>query len=722
VLISCALPKAAPADNLLSNAGFLYASNGSTNADSSALNWSKGGEATRESWGSKDGDGYLASIHNWGGTDSLGYWYQEIAATAGIHYVLGGYFTADANYTYSGLFLKLEFYNSSMVQLGVSTMLVSGVGSSWEYREVETAAPTNTAWLRAVVAADGQGNAGAFKFDEMNLEILDSAVALLEPGEGCYIGVNLRWDVETAVSFNNSVGWDHICFVDFLEFPLASYSAYDGHMGQVKEVGGIFVATLEPGNAHGGIENISSNDCQTFAGWCSYWNGQGVPIFIRFAHEMNGDWYDWGMKPRTYREKFRLLADIVHATATNTAMLWAPNVAGAYPYGVYENMTKATYTNSYGSLGDWFLLDSNGDGLLNDTVGQKDDPYEPFYPGDTYVDWVGMTIYHWGSYWPWHYNAWPEQRKLFNQITGNYSGHNGDDTWNPNFYSTYSDGHDKPMMIPETSGYYRPAEKADPGGYPKYTNDEYYIKSLWMEQVYNVYGDTANALDVADSFPNLKCINWFSQYKIEAEAESDWVNWTVTSNSTVKSKYYDWLNALKNGSRRYLHADDLTGHVYGWNCSLEGWTSGGSPFSASVTTSSPHQGRGCIQIDYDDSSSPYGKTVMADFSAMQDARSWSNYNAVSVYAKVPSGVSWATYRIAFQSSQTSWDILASTSCPNDNVWHELTFPYDWSNHNTSDWLNVYLQIDLPTGSPATVYLDALSVTTQTPAGTVFWFR
>ena len=33
-----------------------------------------------------------------------------------------------------------------------------------------------------------------------------------------------------------------------------------------------------------------------------------------------------------------------------------------------------------------------------------DDPYSPYYPGDEYVDWVGASIYSYGSVFPWSDN------------------------------------------------------------------------------------------------------------------------------------------------------------------------------------------------------------------------------------------------------------------------------------------------------------------------------
>jgi len=77
----------------------------------------------------------------------------------------------------------------------------------------------------------------------------------------------------------------------------------------------------------------------------------GVPIFLRFANEMNGNWTPWKSTPQAYIEKFRLVADVFHKEAPdNVAMLWAP---GANPI----------------------------------------DNIQSYYPGDKYVDWVGVSLY-----------------------------------------------------------------------------------------------------------------------------------------------------------------------------------------------------------------------------------------------------------------------------------------------------------------------------------------
>ena len=76
----------------------------------------------------------------------------------------------------------------------------------------------------------------------------------------------------------------------------------------------------------------------------------GVPVFLRFAGEMNGDWVPYHGNPALYAAKFRLVARVMHETAPNVAMVWCPN-------DVPEHKIK------------------------------------PYYPGPDAVDWVGVNFY-----------------------------------------------------------------------------------------------------------------------------------------------------------------------------------------------------------------------------------------------------------------------------------------------------------------------------------------
>ena len=85
-----------------------------------------------------------------------------------------------------------------------------------------------------------------------------------------------------------------------------------------------------------------------------------VPVAIRFMHEMNGNWYPWSVNEQgntstQFVEAWRHVWDIFHSVgATNVIWIWAPNVLR----GAQDDVSLASV-----------------------------------YPGDQYVDWIGMSAY-----------------------------------------------------------------------------------------------------------------------------------------------------------------------------------------------------------------------------------------------------------------------------------------------------------------------------------------
>lgn len=81
------------------------------------------------------------------------------------------------------------------------------------------------------------------------------------------------------------------------------------------------------------------------------------PVAISFGHEMNGYWYPWSTSGATAAEfvaAWRHIHDLfAKAGAGNVVWIWNPNVVNPVP-----NV-----------------------------------PLQPFWPGDAYVDWVGLTGY-----------------------------------------------------------------------------------------------------------------------------------------------------------------------------------------------------------------------------------------------------------------------------------------------------------------------------------------
>jgi len=102
-------------------------------------------------------------------------------------------------------------------------------------------------------------------------------------------------------------------------------------------------------------------------------------VMIRFAHEMNGNWYPWGSTfntPGEYIAAWRHVHDIfVQAGATNVTWVWSPNALYYDQHVPYTSQIDA------------------------------------FYPGDAYVDWVGFSAFNWaGQY---KQNVWTTPDNLF---------------------------------------------------------------------------------------------------------------------------------------------------------------------------------------------------------------------------------------------------------------------------------------------------------------------
>lgn len=351
----------------------------------------------------------------------------------------------------------------------------------------------------------------------------------LEPSRGCYLGFNVG-DGDTLQRLSTRLGLNPAVFVQFYAFPLSDdgWRRLNTFLSEVRDQGGIALVTLEP---FGGLETVTSNACWDLANFCAAFETQGIAgIMIRFAHEMNGSWYPWGQQPILYTNKFRLLAQAIHQRTSRTALVWAPNYGAGYPFpfgGPYQARPGTP---------DFALLDTNGDGVLS----QADDMYGPYYPGDDAVDWVGMTIYHWGVSYPWLENELPLPNSFARALTGNQGEL-------PDFYARFcNDGvHNKPLIIPETSAFYNTQQ---PGA------NEFAIKQAWWQQVFNISGDNPNAWDVAAHFPKLKCINWFDHLKIESEARSQWIDWRVSACPLLRDAFLDYVRTLRAGQPYFLIA------------------------------------------------------------------------------------------------------------------------------------------------------------------------
>lgn len=71
-------------------------------------------------------------------------------------------------------------------------------------------------------------------------------------------------------------------------------------------------------------------------------------------------------------------------------------------------------------------------------------------------------------------------------------------------------------------------------------------------QVFNVLGDTDNAVDLSQSFPMIKMVNWFDQETTEADISGDLVDWRVTAgcDQSITTAFLGWLDTPAVESNR----------------------------------------------------------------------------------------------------------------------------------------------------------------------------
>lgn len=345
----------------------------------------------------------------------------------------------------------------------------------------------------------------------------------LVPEDGAWLGASIDWEHHTLSEFADRVGHAPAVAVTFADVPLLEedLAEVDAAAAQAGDAGSMLLLTLEP---HGGLDTVTRPVTRGLAERVDGYTRDGVPVLIRFGHEMNGSWYAWSQDPRGYVRAFRLLARAVHAHAPGAAMMWAPNYGGGYPFPGGEHRAPEGSPRAR-------LLDTDGDGQ----VTGRDDPYAPYWPGREFVDWVGMSVYHWGRSYPWGENEVPEPGKFVDFLRGTYDGPVGDERAVPDFYREYGERERKPVAVTETAALYVPGN----GG-----ASERSVKQRWWRQAF--------AADLHERLPWLRMINWFEWRKRETEVGAV-VDWTVTRDDAIRDRFVadlpEWARAAEDVPR-----------------------------------------------------------------------------------------------------------------------------------------------------------------------------
>ena len=329
------------------------------------------------------------------------------------------------------------------------------------------------------------------------------------PDDGnAYYGVQLDWQQDSVGDYASRLGATPAMYGRYVNFPLTpeEEKAVSEEVAELAGARSAMMLTLEPRN---GLASVTPEVLAAFSQELTTWTRKGVPVMVRFAHEMNGSWYPWGQQPALFIEKIRQVAAAVHAVPGST-MLWSPNEGGGYPFpGGAQEAKPGTAAFS--------ALDTNGDGKLS----MDDDPYSPYWPGDDAVDWVGLTLYHFGDVYPWGENEIPAPGKLAAKITGTYKTGLVDETAVPDFYAAYAVGRAKPFAISETAAFYNTARTDGAAALE--------IKSAWWKQLFDP-GFSAQ-------FPQMKLAMWFEYTKEETEPSNQVIDWRATADPAILAPF-----------------------------------------------------------------------------------------------------------------------------------------------------------------------------------------
>jgi beta-mannanase len=299
---------------------------------------------------------------------------------------------------------------------------------------------------------DGQVYHGAFPVSQNSTTPGDYWLdpVTFENLAGKHLAVVL-WYGDWSSSFQNSIG-----------------SIIDQHLkpaGRVLEVGWM------PSQAT--LDDISNGAWDNYLNqWFTAAREQGQPIFLRFASEMNGNWLNYDgwhnggsvstelgwQATEKYKAAWRHVHDLARQMrACNVAFVWSPNYASA----PNPNANWPQY-----AWNDW----------------------RNYYPGDNYVDWVGIDLY---DFW----------------------GENPRDMIRP-FYEEYAAR--KPIMLAETAGHNDPIVDAD--------------KQRYIGQLFDA---------MESEFPRIKAFVWFnySQSGYNWRIEETPASLTNYQNRVANSRY-----------------------------------------------------------------------------------------------------------------------------------------------------------------------------------------
>ncbi|MBX3118155.1 MAG: hypothetical protein KF784_03755 [Fimbriimonadaceae bacterium] len=193
------------------------------------------------------------------------------------------------------------------------------------------------------------------RLPELNSVAKTYTAAKFEPLYGAYIGAFVDHEDKIKSAFPDEYGIFRRSVKEFSERVGTDHSVYFMYQGYGRQFPAKWTTHLKKNGAAAQIAFEPKHlkdvkDDEYLRGWARAAKASGVPIFLRFASEMNGDWTPYHGDPELYIEKWKLVTKVMREEAPNVAMVWC----------VFE---------------------------------MPQNRIDEYFPGDEWVDWVGLNVY-----------------------------------------------------------------------------------------------------------------------------------------------------------------------------------------------------------------------------------------------------------------------------------------------------------------------------------------
>lgn len=207
-------------------------------------------------------------------------------------------------------------------------------------------------------------------------------------------------------------------------------------------------------------------------GACGAAEDDGMPVFLRVMHEMNGNWFSWG---QSY--------ELPDGTR--------PNSDGSYKEA-WRKIHRAFESRCPGDVKFVWAVNhfSVGEGAS----------FTGTYPGDAFVDFVGLDGYNWGTNAEWGWQAWPD---IFHEA-----------------YCAVVRTTNRQVLINEVASTERGGDKAA------------WIRDMWAR---------------LDDYGRVRGVVWFNDAKHESEIGGR-MDWPLDSSPGAMRAWEEGARALRTGA------------------------------------------------------------------------------------------------------------------------------------------------------------------------------